>query len=141
MSDSVRPHRQQPTRLLCPWDSPGKNTGVGWHFLLQHACTHAKVLPPCLTLWLPPGSSWPRESLGKNTRVGCYFLLCKRGRLYSNIILWMQSHKAVRKLTHWFHIKYHSPYVYVKIGYPLQYILHTMFYTYNFTYLLKKKYV
>ena len=35
MSDSVRPHRLQPTRLLCPWDSPGKNTGVGCHFLLQ----------------------------------------------------------------------------------------------------------
>ena len=35
MSNSVRPHRQQPTRLLCPWDSPGKNTGVGCHFLLQ----------------------------------------------------------------------------------------------------------
>ena len=35
MSDSVRSHRQQPTRLLCPWDSPGKNTGVGFHFLLQ----------------------------------------------------------------------------------------------------------
>ena len=35
MSDSVRPHRQQPTRLPRPWDSPGKNTGVGCHFLLQ----------------------------------------------------------------------------------------------------------
>ena len=35
MSDSVRPHRQQPTRLRHPWDSPGKNTGVGCHFLLQ----------------------------------------------------------------------------------------------------------
>ena len=35
MSDSVRPHRRQPTRLLCLWDSPGKNTGVGCHFLLQ----------------------------------------------------------------------------------------------------------
>ena len=35
MSNSVRPHRWQPTRLLCPWDSPGKNTGVGCHFLLQ----------------------------------------------------------------------------------------------------------
>ena len=33
--DSVRPHRRQPTRLPCPWDSPGKNTGVGCHFLLQ----------------------------------------------------------------------------------------------------------
>ena len=34
MSDSVRPHRRQPTRLHCPWDSPGKNTGVGCHSLL-----------------------------------------------------------------------------------------------------------
>ena len=35
VSDSVRPHRRQPTRLPRPWDSPGKNTGVGCHFLLQ----------------------------------------------------------------------------------------------------------
>ena len=35
MSDSVWPYGQQPARLLCPWDSPGKNTGVGCHFLLQ----------------------------------------------------------------------------------------------------------
>ena len=35
VSDSVRPHRRQPTRLHRPWDSPGKNTGVGCHFLLQ----------------------------------------------------------------------------------------------------------
>ena len=35
MSDSVRPHRWQPTRLPRSWDSPGKNTGVGCHFLFQ----------------------------------------------------------------------------------------------------------
>ena len=35
MSDSVRPHRRQPTRLCHPWDSPGKTAGVGCHFLLQ----------------------------------------------------------------------------------------------------------
>ena len=35
MSDSVRRHRQQPTRFLCSWDSPGKNTGVGCRFLLN----------------------------------------------------------------------------------------------------------
>ena len=35
MSDSVRPHGLQPTRLPRPWDSPGKSTGVGCHFLLQ----------------------------------------------------------------------------------------------------------
>ena len=41
MSNSVRPHRLQPTRLPGPWDSPGKNTGVGCHFLLQ--CMKVKV--------------------------------------------------------------------------------------------------
>ena len=41
VSDSVRPHRRQPTRLLRPWDSRGKNTGVGCHFLLQ--CVKVKV--------------------------------------------------------------------------------------------------
>ena len=35
VSDSWQPHGVQPSRLLCPWDSPGKNTGVGCHFLLQ----------------------------------------------------------------------------------------------------------
>ena len=40
VSDSVWPHRRQPTRLPRPWDSPGKNTGVGCHFLLQ--CMKAK---------------------------------------------------------------------------------------------------
>ena len=35
MSDSLPPHGLQPTRLLCPWDSPGNNTGVGHHALLQ----------------------------------------------------------------------------------------------------------
>ena len=53
--DSVRPHRWQPTCLLCPWDSPGWNTGVGCHFLLQcmHACmlnrfSHVRL---CVTPW------------------------------------------------------------------------------------------
>ena len=35
LSDSLQPHELWPARLLCPWDSPGKNTGVGCHFLLQ----------------------------------------------------------------------------------------------------------
>ena len=64
MSDSVRPHRWQPTRLPHPWDSPGKNTGVGCHFLLQ--CMKVKreseVIQLCPTLrdpmdYSPPGSS------------------------------------------------------------------------------------
>ena len=51
MSDSVRPHRRQPTRLLRPWDSPGKNTGVGCHFLLQ--CRKVKSLS-CVRLFATP---------------------------------------------------------------------------------------
>ena len=55
MSDSVRPQRWQPTRLPRPWDSPGKNTGVGCHFLLQ--CMKVKreseVAQSCPTLATP----------------------------------------------------------------------------------------
>ena len=64
MSDSVRPHRQQPTRLPRPWDSPGKNTGVGCHCLLQCAKvkSESEVAQPSPTLsdpmdCSPPGSS------------------------------------------------------------------------------------
>ena len=64
MSDSVRPHRQQPTRLPCPWDSPGKNTGVGCHFLLQ--CMKVKsesaVAQSCPTLRDPMDCSLPGSS-------------------------------------------------------------------------------
>ena len=64
MSNSVRPHRGQLTRLPHPWDSPGKNTGVGCHFLLQ--CMKVKIesevahSSPTLsnpTDYSPPGSS------------------------------------------------------------------------------------
>ena len=44
VSSSVRPHRRQPMRLLCPWDSPGKVTGVGYHCLLCHQ-RHSSLLP------------------------------------------------------------------------------------------------
>ena len=44
MSDSVWPHRRQPTRLPHPWDFPGKNTGVGCHFLFQLMQTHLRIL-------------------------------------------------------------------------------------------------
>ena len=44
VSDSVRPHRRQLTRLPRPWDSPGKNTGVGYHFLLQRMKVKVKSI-------------------------------------------------------------------------------------------------
>ena len=52
VSDSVRPHRWQPTRLPCPWDSPGKNTGVGCHLLLQcmKVKSESEVAQSCPTL-------------------------------------------------------------------------------------------
>ena len=55
VSDSVRPHRQQPTRLPRPLDSPGKNTGVGCHFLLQcmKVKSESEVAQSCLTLPTP----------------------------------------------------------------------------------------
>ena len=64
MSDSVWPHRRQPTRLPHPWDSPSKNSGVGCHFLLQcmKVKTESEVAQSCPTLsdpmnCSPPGSS------------------------------------------------------------------------------------
>ena len=55
MSDSVRPHRRQPTRLPRPWDSPGKNTGVGCHCLLQcmKVKSESEVAQSCPTLATP----------------------------------------------------------------------------------------
>ena len=65
MSDSVRPHRQQPTRLLCPWDSPGKDTGVGCHFLLQciKVKSQSEVAQSCPTLSNPMDCSLPGSSI------------------------------------------------------------------------------
>ena len=65
MSDSVRPQRRQPTRLPCPWDSPGKNTGVGCHFLLQcmKVKSESEVTQSCLTLRDPMDYSLPGSSI------------------------------------------------------------------------------
>ena len=60
----MQPHRWQPTRLPCPWDSPGKNTGVGHHFLFQcmKVKSESEVTQSCPTVsdpmdCSPPGSS------------------------------------------------------------------------------------
>ena len=93
MSDSVRPHRRQPIRVPRPWDSPGKNTGVVCHFLLQckkgtvkvkslsvHGCCCCQVTSVVSYSVLPhrrqpTGLPRPWNSPGKNTEVGCHFLL------------------------------------------------------------------
>ena len=64
MSDSVRPHRQQLTRLPRSWDSPGKNTGVGCQFLLQgmKVKSESEVPQSCATLHDPMDCSLPGSS-------------------------------------------------------------------------------
>ena len=64
MSDSVQPHRRQPTRLPGPWDSPCKNLGVGCHFLLQcmEMKSESEVAQSYLTLSNPMDFSLPGSS-------------------------------------------------------------------------------
>ena len=87
MSDSVQPHRRQPTRLPRPWDSPGKNTGVGCHFLLQ--CMKVKsereVAQSCPTFHDPMDCSPPGPSTHgifqarvlEWVSIGVWIYLCK----------------------------------------------------------------
>ena len=83
MSDSVRPHRRHPTRLPRPWDSPGKNTGVGCHFL---QCMKWKVKVKLLSRVRPLATHGPQPTRplcpwdfpGKSTGVGCHCLLRPR---------------------------------------------------------------
>ena len=68
MSDSVRPHRWKPTSILHLWDSPGKNTGVGCHFLLQcmKVKSESEVAQLCLTLRDPMDCSLPGSSANRS---------------------------------------------------------------------------
>ena len=82
MCDSVRHHRWQPTRFPCPWDPPGKNTGVGRHFLLQcmKVKSESEVTQSYPTLSHPrdcslPSLLHPWDFPGKSTGVRCHCLL------------------------------------------------------------------
>ena len=79
MSDSVRPHRRQPTRLRRPWDSPGKNTGVGCHFLLQcmKVKSESEVAQSCPTLSDPMDCSLPGSSV--------------RGIFQARVLVWVAT--------------------------------------------------
>ena len=65
MSDFLRPHRRQPNRLPRPWDSPGKNTGVGCHFLPQcmKEKSESEIAQSCLTVSNPMDCSLPGSSV------------------------------------------------------------------------------
>ena len=93
MSNPVWPHRWQPTRLPHPWDSPGKNTGVGCHFLLQcmkvksesEVASHVRLLvtPWTAAYQAPPSMGFSRQ---KSTGVGCHWLLRSSSYLLLNSI-------------------------------------------------------
>ena len=101
MSDSVQPHRQQPTRLRGPWDSPGKNTGVGCHFLLQCMKVEseseiAQSRPHGLQ---PTRLLYPWDFPGKSTGVGCHCLfLCVR--IWMSKYLFECRYIRSKKLSH-----------------------------------------
>ena len=92
MSDSVRPHRRQPTRLPRPWDSPGKTTGVGCHFLLQRVKSESEVAQSCPTLVTPWTAAYQAPlSMGfsrQNTGVGCHCLLQSSHRCTELAAFW-----------------------------------------------------
>ena len=113
VSDSVRPQRRQPTRLRRPWDSPGKNIGVGCHFLLQCMKVKSEVAQSCLTLSDPMdcsllGFSVHGNSPCKNTGVGCHALFqgifptqgLNPGLLHCGWILYHLSHQGSPMLSH-----------------------------------------
>ena len=103
MSNSVQPHRQQPTRLLHPWDSPGKNTGVGCHFLLQcrKVKSESEVAQSCPTLGglQPTRLLRPWDFPGKSTGVGCHCLLHFRSLDAPKVVSYEKRADSVQFIT------------------------------------------
>ena len=83
VSNSVRPHRRQ---LPCPWDSPGKNTGVGCHFLLQYTKvkSESEVAQLCLTFSDPMDCSLPGSSPDNILRVNVFTMIISYGVCHLN---------------------------------------------------------
>ena len=81
MTDSVRPHRRQPTRLHRPWGSPAKNTGVGCHFFLQcvKSESESEVAQSCPTPSDPMDCSLPGSSV--------------HGIFQARVLEWVAIHK------------------------------------------------
>ena len=93
-SDSVRPHRWQPTRLPHPWGSLGKNTGVGCHFFLQcmKGKSESEVAQSCPTQrphgLQPTRLLRPWDFPGKSTGVGRHYLLWGMPYPFLNLWFW-----------------------------------------------------
>ena len=115
VSDSVRPHRRQPTRLPHPWDSPGKNTGVGCHFLLQSMKVkrESEVAQSCLTLatpWTaayqaPPSMGFSRQEYWSGVPLPSPYVVCIHNQLHFPLssfpLLFCVAWLIVVDLTNW----------------------------------------
>ena len=66
VSDSLWPHRRQPARPLCPWDCPGKHTGVACHALLQRGLPYPGIKPKCLVSPVLAGGFFTSAPPGKH---------------------------------------------------------------------------
>ena len=104
MFDSVWPHRRQPTRLPRPWDSPGKNTGVGCHFLLQYMKVkrESEVAQLCPTPSNPmdcslPGSSVHGISQARVLEWGSIAFGCKTYLVSGNYRISFKPHKMLKR--------------------------------------------
>ena len=95
VSNSVRPHRRQPTGLRHPWDSPGKNTGVGCHLLLQciKVKSESEVAQLCLTLsdpmdiayQAPPSMGFSRQEYWSGVPSPSPYIVYKTVQTYCKI--------------------------------------------------------
>ena len=84
MSDSVRPHRRQLTGLHRPWDSPGKNTGVGYHFL---QCRKVKSESEVAQLYLTFSNSMDGSLPGSSAHGICQARVLEWGAIAFSIII------------------------------------------------------
>ena len=99
MSNSVQPHRRQPTRLPLPWDSPGKNTGVRCHFLLQcmKVKSESEVAQSCPTLSDPMDCSLPGSfvhGIFQARVLEWGAIAVSANQLYSNIKIFLKSPRS-----------------------------------------------
>ena len=129
---TVWPHRRQPTRLPCPWDSPGKNTRVGCHFLSNawkwevkvKSLTHVQLFATPWTAAYQAPHPW--DFPGKSSGVGCHCLLpqyptsllfkvwsvdqfqwhpfraCWKCRILSPLLELLSQNLCFSKITRWF---------------------------------------
>ena len=116
MSDSVQPHRWQPTKLRRPRDSPGKNTGVGCHFLLQ--CMKMKsesevsqsfqlfATPWTIAYWAPPSMGFSRQEYWSGVPLPSPIHMYKYKYMYNYKVIVIHTYicslaTSREELTHW----------------------------------------